>query len=443
MGKQIERLKSDFVRKAPVGLHCDGGGLYLRVSEGANNTLNRSWVFRYAAIESDAERRDRKEHGGRQKERMMGLGPLDRVSLAEARKLAREKAAIRAAGDDPLAVLDAKKDVRRVERAAAEVAKVAEANRPAVPIFDRAMDAYYGANRSMWRSERHAVEWKHSLVRHVSPVIGGKRIDEIGVADIVATLRPIWKAIPVTAARVRARIERTLDHAYVHTYPDDVETAARLVAANPTRLNAHLRHLVGVNARTKQNFPALSYKEVGVFMAKLRADPSPVARALEFLILTAARSGMVIRATWDEVDLAEKTWTIPAARMKNDRNGNHDVPLSDRAIEILEEMRALHSADGRVFPVGRLQMWKLLKRLRPGVTPHGMRSCFKDWAGDVGEYPDELSELQLAHNVGDATRRAYRRGSALAKRRAMMQAWADFCGREFASNVVVIPAKVA
>jgi integrase len=439
MGKRIERLKADFVRKAPVGMHCDGHGLYLKVSEGADGVLNRSWVFRYAAIESEGERRERKERGERQKERQMGLGPLERVSLADARKLAREKAAIRAAGDDPLDAIDRKRDARRVERAAAEATKAVGANQPVAPIFDHAMDAFYDANRPTWRSQTHADEWKDSLRRHVCPQIGGKRIDEIGVADILATLRPIWKSRAVTAQRVRARIERILDHGFVNAYPDDMDTASRLVAANPARLNAHLKHLLGPGSHAKTNFAALSYKEVGAFMVKLRAEGSVAARALEFTILTASRAGMVVHATWREIDTAARMWTVPAPRMKVVANGDHQCPLSTRCLEIIEEMRPLRSADDRVFPtINRTAMWFLLQTLRSGVTVHGFRSCFRDWGGDLTEYHDELLELQLAHSVGDATRRAYRRASAIIKRHALMGDWSAFCASEYTENVIAI-----
>jgi integrase len=439
MAKRVERLKADFVRKCGPGMYCDGGGLWLKVTPGSNASLNRSWVFKYAAIESDAERRQRKASGKRQKERMMGLGPLDRVPLADARRLAREKAQMRANGDDPLAVLDAKKDARRVERAAAEATKAADANRPVAPIFDHAMDAFYDANRPTWRSQAHADEWKDSLVRHVCPHIGGKRLDEIGVADILAALRPIWKSRPVTAQRVRARIERILDHGFVNAHPDDMETAARLVAANPARLNAHLKHLLGPGSHAKRRFSALSYKEVGAVMAKLRAQGSVAARALEFTILTASRASMVVGARWSEIDVAAKMWTVPAARMKVIKNGEHQCPLSTRCLEIVEEMRSLRSADDCVFPfISRTAMWFLLQTLRSGVPVHGFRSTFRDWGGELTDYHDEVLELQLAHAVGDATRRAYRRASAIIKRHALMEDWATFCAREDAENVVAI-----
>jgi hypothetical protein len=249
MAKRVERLKADFVKKCGPGLYCDGGGLWLKATEGADGSLDKWWVFRYAAIESDEQRRQRKAERKRQKERQMGLGPLDLVSLPEARGLAREKAQMRAAGEDPLDAVDRKKDARRVERAAAEATKRSEANQ--APIFDRAMDAYYEANRSSWRSQLHSNEWRDSLIRHVSPLVGGKRIDQIVVADLLGTLKPIWRTIPVTASRVRARIERVLDHGYVHTFPDDMERAAELVAKNPARMNAHLKRLLGANTHTK------------------------------------------------------------------------------------------------------------------------------------------------------------------------------------------------
>jgi integrase len=408
------------------------------VTEGADG-LNRSWVFRFAIVESNEERRQRKAEGKRQRERQMGLGAVSTVDLPTARKLAAEKRLIRAAGEDPLVALDAKKGVRRVERSAAEAIK--EANRSEAPIFDRALDDFFAANSGRWRSADHASEWRESVIRHVCPHIGGKRVDEITILDVLALLRPIWKTRAVTAARVPGRIEKILDRAYVHMHPDDVVAAQKLVAQNPARMNSHLRELLGVQSHTKKKFTALSYRDIGQFMAELKADDSVASLALQFLVLTAARPGMVIRAEWDEVDFGQRTWTVPAAKMKNAKNGDHTTPLSDWAVRILEKMLAMRSGN-RIFPVSEAAMWLLARRLRPGTTVHGTaRSTFKDWAGDVAEYPDELSELQLAHNVGDETRRSYRRGSAIGKRRAMMEAWSAFCGEE--STNVVSMSKVA
>jgi integrase len=348
---------------------------------------------------------------------------------------------MRAAGTDPLAALDAHKDTRRLEKAAAEAAKQ-EAGRSEAPIFDHALDDFHTTNEGRWRSRKHPSEWRESVIRHACPIIGGKRVDEISILDILALLKPIWKTRTVTAARVRGRVEKVLDRAFVHMHPDDVVAAQKLVAQNPARMNAHLRELPGIQSHAKKKFTALSYRDIGQFMAELRADNRVASLALQFLILTAARPGMVIDAEWSEIDLGQRIWTVPAAKMKVAKNGDHVTPLSDQAVQILEKMLAIRMGS-RVFPVSRTAMWELARRLRPGITAHGTaRSAFKDWAGDVAEYPDELSELQLAHNVGDETRRSYRRGSAIEKRRAMMAAWADFCGREF-TNVVAMPSKVA
>ena len=193
MAKQVNRLTAASVKKAPVGVHCDGGGLWLKVTEGADG-LNRSWVFRFAVVESDEERRQRKAEGKRQGERQMGLGTLATVDLPMARKLAAEKRLMRAAGTDPLAALDAHKDTRRLEKAAAEAVK--EANRLDAPIFDHALDDFHTANAGRWRSKEHANEWRDSVVRHACPLIGGKRVDEITILDVLAVLRPIWKRAP-------------------------------------------------------------------------------------------------------------------------------------------------------------------------------------------------------------------------------------------------------
>jgi integrase len=436
MANRVNRLTAAFIKKAGPGMYADGGGLWLKIGEGG-----ASWVLRFAVVESAEERRQRKAAGKRQGERQMGLGSLATVDLSTARKLAAEKRLIRASGTDPLAALDAHKDTRRLERAATEAAKQ-EAGRPKAPIFDHALDDFHIANEGQWRSKLHATEWRDSLVRHVCPALGPKRVDEITILDILAVLKPIWKTRAVTASRIRGRIEKILDRAFVHMHPGDPIAAQKLVSQNPARMNSHLKELLGVQAHTKKKFAALSYRDIGKFMAELRADDSVTSLALQFTILTAARPGMTIAAEWSEVDFAERTWVVPAHKMKVAENDDHVCPLSEQALGILEKMLAVRSGD-RIFPVSRTAMWDHARRLRPGITVHGTgRSAFKDWSCDVAEYPDELSELQLAHNVGDATRRSYRRASAVEKRKAMMTAWADFCGAEF-SNVVAMPAKVA
>ena len=429
MARKIERLTVGAVKAAmpkPDGktkLYPDGAGLYLKVEAGADGSPNRSWVYRYSV-------------DGR--ERWAGLGSLNDVTIADARKRRREMASIRATGQDPLDAKDTAREARRATKAAKETVKQ-EADTPSLT-FDKAIDLAFESMRAKWTSERHADQWKDSLVKYASPVIGAKSCPEIDITDILSILRPLWQRVPETASRLRARIEHVLSHSFSVLHPDDPRAAQRLIDANPARRSSHLTFLLGAHDRTPEPFPALPYSDVANFVSELRADGGVDALALEFLILTASRVSTVLGAVWSEIDWQEAVWTIPREKMKN-RKDDHDVPLGPRAVAILRAMEQIKSSD-RIFPVSRTAMWRLLKAKHPDVSVHGFRSCFKDAASDILGADDELSELALHHTVGSKTRRSYRRGKALQRRRELMLWWESFCQTPYQSNVVLM-AKTA
>lgn len=380
------------------GRYGDGGGLYLVVAKGGGG----KWVFRY-----------------RWKGRLvdMGFGSAAAVTLAKAREKA---AAARQQITEGVNPLEAKKAGK------------------AIPTFGEMADRLVADLGPQWRNEKHRAQWKATLERDAAklrPVL----VDAVDTADVMGVLKPIWAVKPETASRLRGRIERVLDAAKAKGYR---------LGENPARWRGHLDHLLPKRQKlTRGHHAALPFDEVADFVAKLRERPAMAAMALEFAILTAARSGEVRGAVWSEIDLEAKVWTVPAVRMKAGRD--HRVPLSARAIEILEEARKLspRGPQAVVFP-GRYSgaslsdaafdaLFKRMGLARGTVTAHGFRSSFRDWAGEVSVFPRELAEAALAHVVGDETERAYRRGDALEKRRKMMEAWGRFCEpRVAASNVM-------
>jgi integrase len=267
----------------------------------------------------------------------------------------------------------------------------------------------------------------------------------VNVADVdtglvLKVLEPVWLKMPETASRLRGRIEAVLGWATVHGYR---------TGDNPARLRGHLGEVLPKKSKIRpvQHQPALPYQETAAFMAELRSKAGIGARALEFTILTAARTGEVIGATWAEIDIETKVWTVPADRMKMGKA--HSVPLSDRAVEILKALPREHGND-HVFIGGRkgaglsnMAMLKLMKGMRPGLTVHGFRSTFRDWAGECTNFPREIAEAALAHTLSSDTEAAYRRGTALEKRRKMMTAWAGYCSRPVAVGGDVIPINKA
>jgi integrase len=389
-------------RATEPGLHFAGEGLYLQVT-GANA---RSWLFRYSLAG---------------KPRMMGLGSERHLSLADARKLRDEARALWLRGLDPLEARKRDQARLRIENTKATT-------------FREVAEQYISARQigeAGWRNAKHAAQWASTLKSFAYPMFGDLPVQVVDRSLVIKTLDPIWSTKHETARRLRGRIETILDFAQARGFrPDD--------AANPARREA-LKAAFPQFKRSVKHHSALKYQEVGAFMADLRNREGSAARALEFAILTAARTGEVLGAKWAEIDEAARVWVVPGNRMKSGRE--HRVPLSDAALQVLDGMKQNPRESDLVFPsVGKkgpmsnMAMLKLLQRMgRPEITVHGFRSTFRDWAAEETEFRNEVLEMALAHSVGDDVEAAYRRGDMFQKRRAPMDAWADFCGRVVAS----------
>lgn len=405
MGRGIYKLSGADLKRSKPGRYGDGGGLWLQVTRGAAGRASRSWIFRYTV---DGRRRE------------MGLGPLITVSLSEAREAALQCRRQVLAGTDPI-------EQRRVERAA----QVAASKR--VVTFDEAATAYIAAHRDSWRSERHAQQWPATLRKYASPVFGKLPVAQIDTPIIMRALEPIWKSTPKTAANVRQRIEAILDWATVRGYR---------IGENPARWTGHLQHLLPATSKLRkiEHLAALPVADVPAFMAELRKVGGNTARAIEFAVLTAARRGEVLGARWEEFDLKQAVWTVPAARMK--AGAEHRVPLAARAIGIVKGQLAIRRND-LVFPGnGERMIWgdavgRQLRTVGCDATLHGFRSSFRDWAGESINFPREIAEAALAHRVGDAVEQAYRRGDALEKRRRLMDFWAAYCSKPVPKGATV------
>ena len=293
--------------------------------------------------------------------------------------------------------------------------------------FDGCAKAYIAAHEAAWRNPKHRQQWTNTLATYVSPVIGQLPVAAVDTGLVLKVVEPIWSKKPETASRVRGRIEVVLDWAKVRGYRD---------GENPARWRGHLDHLLPAKSKVRkvEHHAALPYAQVGAFMVGLREQPGIGARALEFLILTATRTGETLGAIWNEVDIAARLWTIPAARMKAGKD--HRVPLSDAALTVLKQMHAIRHSD-YVFPGGRdrrplseMALLMLLRRMERGnVTAHGFRSTFRDWAAERTSSPREVAEAALAHAIPDAVEAAYRRGDLFDKRRKLMAAWAEYCAK--------------
>ena len=374
------------------GLFADGDGLYLQITP----TGAKSWVYRY---KSNGRARD------------MGLGPVSAVSLARAREKAADCRRRRSEGKDPL----------EERRAAAAAGRAAEAQRTT---FREAAEQMLGAHEAGWRNPKHRQQWRNSLVNYVYPVIGDISVAAVSKSLVLKILEPLWRTKPETATRVRGRIERVLDAAKVRGQRD---------GENPARWRGHLDAVLPRRSKvqTVRHHPALPYKELPAFMVDLREREGTTARALEFTILTVARTGEAIGARWDEVDYEQETWTVPASRMKGGKA--HVVALSKRAMAILRELSAMRISEF-VFPgirarrpISDMTMLLLLREMRPGVTVHGFRSTFKNWCAEQTSFPNFLSEAALAHVVADRVEAAYRRSDLLERRRQLMKQWASYC----------------
>ncbi|HUI22674.1 MAG TPA: integrase arm-type DNA-binding domain-containing protein [Methylocella sp.] len=392
-----EKLSARAAATAKPGRYCDGRGLWLVVSQSGA----RKWVFRFT-------------FGGRVTE--MGLGSAA-VSLAAARDKAHEARKLIAAGINPI-------------HARREAGKIAAGK----PTFGQCAEALLEAKSSEWRNEKHRAQWRMTLMEYAKP-LRDMLVDQVDTEAVLSVLQPIWQAKPETASRLRGRIETVLDAARAKGHIARNE-------ANPARWRGHLDKLLPKRQKlSRGHHAAMAFDEVPRLVGKLRQREAIAALALEFAILTAARSGEVLGARWCEIDLEAKVWTIPAVRMKAGRE--HRVPLSDRAVRIIKKLAEGQTGEF-VFPGQRsekplsgMAMEMVLRRMKvEGVTVHGFRSAFRDWCGEATSFPREIAEAALAHAAGDATERAYRRGDALEKRRKLMEAWAGFCEPKGESNVV-------
>jgi integrase len=400
------------LRRATPGMWCDGGNLWLQVTEAKNGGVNRSWVFRFTLAG---------------KTRSMGLGSTDTIGLKEARERARQCRQLLLDGIDPI-----------VHRDADRAAKLATSAKTMT--FEQAAHAYITAHRSRWRNEKHAQEWPTSLSNHVFPVLGKLDVREITTAHVVRSLEKVWVQANETGSRLRGRIEAILSWCGVAGFRDGN-------VPNPARYADHLEYLLPKPKRAIEHHAALAWREMPEFMTRLREiNNSSAAPALEFLILTAARSGEACGAVWGEIDLDQATWTIPAEKMKAGRE--HRVPLSPRCMAILREAADRRVSDTALIFPGRDGAFSkavfphLLKKLgHQDITVHGFRSSFRDWCGESTNFPREIAEAALAHVSGDATERAYARGDMLEKRRQLMDAWATFCGRPAPAGATVVPLR--
>jgi integrase len=414
MARVIGKLTAIGVEKAKKpGLYADGGGLYLRVTkEGAKN-----WIFRFML---------------NRKARSMGLGPVSLYGLQEARGMAHDARKLRHQGIDPIEARRIKAMKDRLDAAKAIT-------------FDECARKYIKSHRAGWRNGKHAAQWESTLAAYARPIIGALAVCDIDTGAVMRVLEQdvdgatLWMARTETASRVRQRIEAILDWAKVRGHRE---------GENPARWKGHLDKLLPAKNKVREveHHPALPYREMRGFMTELRAQEGVAPRTFEFALLTAARTGEVLGATWGEIGINERVWTIPASRMKGKRE--HRVPLSDRAVAILKEMRLLAPANGpngafvfpgmkRGRPLSSMTFLMLLRRMgRDGLTAHGFRSTFRDWAAERG-FPDEVCELALAHAVSDKVLAAYKRTGLFERRRELAAAWAAFCGTaEAADNVI-------
>ena len=372
------------------GRHADGGNLYLNVTK----TGAKSWVFMF-------------KYSGRQRE--MGLGSILHVSLAKARDLAIDARQALADGKDPLSI-----------RKAVEV-----------KTFGEIADAHVEAMKPGWRNAKHAAQWTMTLTKHAEP-LRRLPVADVDTAAVLDVLQKLWKRTPETAERLRGRIESVLDSA---------KAKGLRSGENPARWRGHLDQLLPKRQRlTRGHHKAMPFGDVPAFMARLRGSAGLSARALELTILTAARSGEVLGARWDEFGLDAAVWAVPAARMKASRE--HRVPLPDAAVAILrrlEELRTgpwIFASTKRDKPMSNTAMLMTLRRLKVDVTTHGFRSSFRDWASEQTSFPHEVCEMALAHAIANKAEAAYRRGDLFDKRRKLMEAWAAFCAKPAGGNVV-------
>lgn len=393
---QVSRLKE-------AGLHPVGGVAGLRLQVSASGA--RSWILRVSV-------------GGKTREK--GLGGYPDVTLAGARDAARSARAKIADGVDPIEEARAARSTLRAAVASAWT-------------FDECSKAYIEAKSDEWTNAKHAAQWTNTLATYASPKLGNLLVRDIDLPHILAVLEPIWRVKTETASRVRMRLEAVLDWAMVKKYRD---------GPNPARWKGHLDKQLAKPSKVAKvvHHAALPIDSIGEFMLNLRKQDGIGARALEFTALTAARSGEVRGATWEEIDLDAKVWTVPAGRMKAGKE--HRVPLSDAAIRLLRAQPRIKDvkyvfAAARGGQLSDMTLSAVMRRMHAPAVPHGFRSSFNDWATERTSYPNHVIKMALAHTIGDDVEAAYRRGDLFEKRVLLMNDWAKFCEQTKTSGAVI------
>lgn len=374
------------IKNAKPGKHADGNGLYLQVSP----TGAKSWFYLY-------------QLNGRRRE--MGLGSLTDVSAKDARAKATEARALHLAGIDPISARSKASPTQAIT-------------------FKTLAEEYIEDNKAAWKNPKHVQQWSNTLRDYAYPAIGNLVPSDISVDHILAVLKPIWKSKTETASRLRGRLEKILGAAKVKGLRQ---------GENPAAWKDNLEHLLPHPDKIAPvtHHPALPYKDIADFMEILTGSEGTGALCLEWAILSACRSGEARLATWDEIDLKEMVWTIPASRMKMKRE--HRVPISPQMLSVLERARDYQTNEW-VFPSVRkgvalsdMALTSILRRLHPGITAHGFRSSFRDWGAEETEFANEVLEMCLAHAVASSVEKAYRRGDMLERRREVMDAWGKYC----------------
>ena len=389
MGLREKFTDLEIKKLSKPGVYGDGRGLYIRVTE----TGTKHWIHRFTL--------DKRDH-------WMGLGPYPEITLAEARDANMAARRVVLKGNNPIAE-------RHLDKA----------RRRGAVSFQECADQYIASHRTGWKNPKHADQWTNTIATYCGPVIGKLPVKAIDVALVMRVLSPIWSTKAETASRLRGRIESILDWATVNKYRE---------GDNPARWKGQLDHLLPKASRVKRitHHAALGYAETGEFMGKLQQQAGNGARALEFAILTACRSGEVRLATWEEISLKDRVWVIPGERMKAGKE--HRVPLSDAANAVLKQMdkstKLIFPGRSEGRPLSDMSLTAVLRRMNRGdLTAHGFRSTFRDWASESTAYPRDVAEMALAHSIGSKVEAAYRRGDLFTKRTRMMEDWARFCNQ--------------
>lgn len=396
--RRLTDLKVKSLKQA--GMHLDGDGLYLRITDGGT----KSWIFRF-------------KFSGRLRD--MGCGKYPTVGLAGAREMAADAYALVQRGIDPI-------EARKVQAEPAPAKHIVT--------FAEAAERYVAAHEGNWRNVKHRQQWRNTLTDFAYPIIGKSDVAVIATDDVLRILEPIWQTKAETASRVRGRIEIVLNWAKVRKLRD---------GDNPAAWRGHLAHLLPARnkKRTVKHHAAMPWAEVPAFISELRDSDAAGAKALVMTILCALRRAEVMESVWDEFDLPARLWTIPKERMKG--GVAFRVPLTGAVMAILDDLPQLHGSP-YVFPglrkgrpLSHPVMLELLRKMRPGLTVHGFRSSFRDWAGDATNFPRDTVEMCLAHTIDSDVEAAYRRSDMIEKRRTVMDAWASFCGRGTTDGKVV------